>query len=97
MITSAEIMTNRQGLHLSPLKVAISTSGVVPQIRTFCQTSDGALTVSLNAATDKVRDQIMCEQEVQFDGFIQILCAGGACDTGQEKMYSFNICSGKCK
>jgi hypothetical protein len=29
--------------------------------------------------TDKVRDQIMCEQEVQIDGFIR-LCAGGACD-----------------
>jgi 23S rRNA (adenine2503-C2)-methyltransferase len=67
-MTSAEIMTNGQGLLLSPLKVAISTSGVVPQIRTFCQTSDCALAVSLNAATDKVRDQIMCEHEVQFDG-----------------------------
>jgi len=31
-----------------------------------------ALAVSSNATTDKVRDQIMCEQEVQFDGFIQI-------------------------
>jgi 23S rRNA (adenine2503-C2)-methyltransferase len=39
-ITDVEIMTNGEGLHLSPLKVAISTSGVVPQIRTFCQTSD---------------------------------------------------------
>ncbi len=37
-ITDVEIMTNRQGLHLSPLKVAILTSGVVRQIRTFCQT-----------------------------------------------------------
>ncbi len=39
-ITDVEIMTKGQGLHLSPLKVAISTSGVVPQIRTFCQTLD---------------------------------------------------------
>ncbi|CAN5966499.1 unnamed protein product [Sphagnum jensenii] len=39
-ITDVEIMTNGQGLQLSPLKVGISTSGVVPQIRTFCQTSD---------------------------------------------------------
>jgi len=38
-----------------------------------------ALAVSSNATTDKVRDQIMCEQEVQIDGFI-LLCAGGACD-----------------
>jgi len=79
MITSVEIITNGQGLHFSPWKVAISTSGVVPPIRTFCQTSDCALAVSLNAATAKVRDQIMCEHEVQFDGFIQLFCAGGAC------------------
>jgi 23S rRNA (adenine2503-C2)-methyltransferase len=39
-ITDVEIMTKGQGLHLSPLEVAISTSGVVPYIRTFCQTSD---------------------------------------------------------
>jgi 23S rRNA (adenine2503-C2)-methyltransferase len=60
MITSVEIMTNGQGLHLSPLKVAISTSGVVPQIRTFCQTSDSALAVNSNATADPVKDQIMC-------------------------------------
>jgi hypothetical protein len=34
--------------------------------------------------TDKVRDQIMCEQEVQFDGFSQ-LCEGGACDIQARK------------
>ncbi|CAK9269018.1 unnamed protein product [Sphagnum jensenii] len=59
-ITAVEIMINGQGLHLSPLKVAISTSGVVPQIRTFCQTSDCALAVNSNATTDTVKDQIMC-------------------------------------
>ncbi|CAK9218210.1 unnamed protein product [Sphagnum troendelagicum] len=60
-ITAVEIMTNGQGLHLSALKVAISTSGVVPQIRTFCQTSDCALALnSIAATTDKVKDQIMC-------------------------------------
>ncbi|CAM6068608.1 unnamed protein product [Sphagnum tenellum] len=60
-ITAVEIMTNGQRLHLSPLKVAISTSGVVPQIRTFCQTSDCALAVnSIATTTDKVKDKIMC-------------------------------------
>jgi len=59
-ITALEIMTNGQGLHLSPLKVAISTSGVLPQIRTFCQTSDCALAVNSNATTDRVKGHIMC-------------------------------------
>jgi len=59
-ITAVEIMTNGQGLHLSPLKVAILTSGVVPQIRTFFQTLDCALAVDSNATTDKVKGQIMC-------------------------------------
>lgn len=59
VIKAAEIMTNERGLHLSPRKVTISTSGLVPQIRKFCRTSNCALAVSLNATTDKVRDQIM--------------------------------------
>jgi 23S rRNA (adenine2503-C2)-methyltransferase len=59
VVRAAEIMTNGQGLHLSPRKVTISTSGLVPQIRTFCRTSKCALAISLNATTDEVRDQIM--------------------------------------
>lgn len=59
VIRAAEIMVSEKGFHLSPRKVTISTSGLVPQIRTFCRTSKCALAVSLNATTDEVRDQIM--------------------------------------
>ena len=59
VIRAAEIMVSDKGLHLSPRKVTISTSGLVPQIRKFCRTSKCALAVSLNATTDEVRDQIM--------------------------------------
>jgi adenine C2-methylase RlmN of 23S rRNA A2503 and tRNA A37 len=50
-----------------------------PRLEHFAKLQVVALAVSSEATTDKVRDQIMCEQEVQFDGFIR-LCAGGACD-----------------
>lgn len=59
VIRAADIMVSDQGLHLSPRKVTISTSGLVPQIRTFCRTSKCALAVSLNATTDETRDRIM--------------------------------------
>lgn len=59
VIRAAEIMVNDKGLHLSPKKVTISTSGLVPQIRAFCRRSKCALAVSLNATTDEVRDEIM--------------------------------------
>lgn len=59
VIRAAEIMVNDKGLHLSPRKVTISTSGLVPQIRKFCRSSECALAVSLNATTDDIRDQIM--------------------------------------
>ncbi|KAG0597481.1 hypothetical protein M758_UG342700 [Ceratodon purpureus] len=59
VIRAAEIMVSEKGLHLSPRKVTISTSGLVPQIRRFVRTSKCALAVSLNATTDEVRDQIM--------------------------------------
>lgn len=59
VIRAAEIMVSDTGLHLSPRKVTISTSGLVPQIRTFCRTSKCALAVSLNATTDETRDRIM--------------------------------------
>jgi 23S rRNA (adenine2503-C2)-methyltransferase len=55
----ADIMVSNQGLHLSPRKVTISTSGLVPKIRTFCRTSKCALAVSLNATTDETRDRII--------------------------------------
>jgi 23S rRNA (adenine2503-C2)-methyltransferase len=59
VIRAADIMVSDKGLHLSPRKVTISTSGLVPQIRTFCRTSKCALAVSLNATTDELRDRIM--------------------------------------
>ncbi|XP_075657712.1 uncharacterized protein LOC142627731 [Castanea sativa] len=59
VIKAAEIMVHDQGLHFSPRKVTVSTSGLVPQLRRFLHESNCALAVSLNATTDEVRNWIM--------------------------------------
>ncbi|OVA07602.1 Ribosomal RNA large subunit methyltransferase RlmN/Cfr [Macleaya cordata] len=59
VIKAAAIMVDDQGLHFSPRKVTISTSGLVPQLKRFLHESNCALAVSLNATTDEVRNWIM--------------------------------------
>ncbi|XP_062159305.1 uncharacterized protein LOC133866701 [Alnus glutinosa] len=59
VIKAADIMVHEQGLHFSPRKVTVSTSGLVPQLRRFLHESNCALAVSLNATTDEVRNWIM--------------------------------------
>ncbi|XP_042500303.1 dual-specificity RNA methyltransferase RlmN [Macadamia integrifolia] len=56
---AAAIMVDEQGLHFSPRRVTISTSGLVPQLKRFLHESNCALAVSLNATTDEVRNWIM--------------------------------------
>ncbi|KAJ4711116.1 Dual-specificity RNA methyltransferase [Melia azedarach] len=59
VIKAADIMVHDQGLHFSPRKVTVSTSGLVPQLKRFLRESNCALAVSLNATTDEVRNWIM--------------------------------------
>ncbi|KAH7570271.1 hypothetical protein JRO89_XS05G0079500 [Xanthoceras sorbifolium] len=59
VIKAANIMVHEQGLHFSPRKVTVSTSGLVPQLKRFLHESNCALAVSLNATTDEVRNWIM--------------------------------------
>ncbi|XP_070023594.1 uncharacterized protein [Nicotiana sylvestris] len=59
VIKAADILVDEQGLHFSPRKVTVSTSGLVPQLKRFLRESNCALAVSLNATTDEVRSWIM--------------------------------------
>ncbi len=53
-------MTSPLGLNLSPRRVTLSTAGLVPQMRAFWAGAPPInLSVSLNATTDAVRNQIM--------------------------------------
>jgi adenine C2-methylase RlmN of 23S rRNA A2503 and tRNA A37 len=60
VIKAANIMVHDQGLHFSPCKVTVSTSGLVPQLKHFLHESNCALAVSLNATTDKVHFILLC-------------------------------------
>ncbi|GFQ05926.1 dual-specificity RNA methyltransferase rlmn [Phtheirospermum japonicum] len=59
VLKAADILVDDQGLHFSPRKVTVSTSGLVPQLKRFLKESDCALAVSLNATTDEVRNWVM--------------------------------------
>ncbi|GJM93777.1 hypothetical protein PR202_ga10365 [Eleusine coracana subsp. coracana] len=59
VLKASAIMVDEQGLHFSPHKVTVSTSGLVPQLKRFLHESQCALAVSLNATTDEVRNWIM--------------------------------------
>ncbi|KAI8023089.1 Dual-specificity RNA methyltransferase RlmN [Camellia lanceoleosa] len=59
VMKAADIMVHEQGLHFSPRKVTVSTSGLVPQLQRFLNECNCALAVSLNATTNEVRNWIM--------------------------------------
>lgn len=54
VIKAANILVDENGLHFSPRKVTVSTSGLVPQLKRFLRECNCALAVSLNATTDEV-------------------------------------------
>lgn len=59
VLKATDIMVHDQGLHFSPRKVTVSTSGLVPQLKRYLHESSCSLAVSLNATTDEVRNWIM--------------------------------------
>ncbi|VFP87308.1 Dual-specificity RNA methyltransferase RlmN [Candidatus Erwinia haradaeae] len=59
VISAIELMLDDFGFCLSKRRVTISTSGITPAIDKLCHKLDVALAVSLHAADNKLRDQIM--------------------------------------
>ncbi|KAK9804264.1 hypothetical protein WJX72_003906 [[Myrmecia] bisecta] len=58
VLRAVDIMCSPSGLHLSHNKISVSTVGLVPEIRRFCESSRAQLAVSLHATTNQVRDWI---------------------------------------
>jgi 23S rRNA (adenine2503-C2)-methyltransferase len=54
-----DIMADDQGLAIGRRRVTVSTSGVVPDIPIIGERSGAMLAISLHAANDKLREQIM--------------------------------------
>ncbi len=60
LMKALRIMADREGLHIVPNRVTVSTAGVVPKIRELAQRADRPhLAISLAAPTDALRDELM--------------------------------------
>lgn len=58
-VAALKILTDPEGISLSKRRVTLSTSGVVPRMYDLGRDIDVNLAVSLHAAQDDIRDQIM--------------------------------------
>lgn len=59
VVESIKRLTDPDGIGLSPRRITVSTSGLVPKIPALGEAVPVNLAISLNASNDAVRDQIM--------------------------------------
>lgn len=60
VLKAADLMNDKNGLNFSYKRITISTSGIMPKIKTFINDKiKYNLAISLNATTDSVRDKLM--------------------------------------
>jgi 23S rRNA (adenine2503-C2)-methyltransferase len=59
LLRAIEIMTARWGLGISPRRITVSTVGLVPQLERLAKESNVHIAVSLTAAHDDLRDELM--------------------------------------
>lgn len=60
VVKAVGLIADPEGIGISPRRITVSTSGVVPGIEAFGRAETGAnLAVSLNATTDRTRTEIM--------------------------------------
>lgn len=60
VVKAIRLISNPEGIAMSPRRITVSTSGVIPGIEAFGRAQTGAnLAVSLNATTDDARTSIM--------------------------------------
>lgn len=60
VMSTLHILTDAHGLAISPRRITVSTSGLVPAIKNFgAQKAPANLAISLNATTDEIRSRVM--------------------------------------
>lgn len=59
VVGSILLLTHEDGPNMSPRRLTVSTSGLVPAITRLGEDTDVHIAISLNATTDEVRDQVM--------------------------------------
>ena len=59
VLNAITIFTHVDGVNLPARRISVSTSGLVPQLKILAENTDVLLAVTLSAANDKLRSQIM--------------------------------------
>ena len=59
VMSSISIMQNQNGYGLSKRRITLSTSGIVPEIKKLAAKTDVSLAISLHAANNELRDEIV--------------------------------------
>ncbi len=59
VVAAAEVFTDDLGFGISKRRVTVSTAGVVPRIHDLAARTDVSLAISLHAARDELRDQLV--------------------------------------
>jgi 23S rRNA (adenine2503-C2)-methyltransferase len=59
VVRACDLLTDDLGFGLSRRRVTVSTSGLVPQIKRLAQVSNVALAISLHAADDELRNELV--------------------------------------
>lgn len=59
VVGSIHLLTHEDGHNMSPRRLTVSTSGLVPAITRLGHDTDVHIAISLNATTDEVRDRVM--------------------------------------
>ena len=59
VVGAMNLMIDDNAYGLSKRKVTLSTSGIVPKIDELCKVTDIALTISLHAPNDELRDELL--------------------------------------
>ena len=59
VLSSISLMKHQNAYGLSKRRITLSTSGIVPEIHTLAQRTDVSLAISLHAANDILRDEIV--------------------------------------
>ncbi|MCZ6463910.1 MAG: 23S rRNA (adenine(2503)-C(2))-methyltransferase RlmN [Proteobacteria bacterium] len=59
VLDAIRVLVHPKGMAMAPRRITVSTAGVVPRIRPLLAAAPVNLAVSLHAATDEVRDQLV--------------------------------------
>lgn len=90
-----QLLTDEHGLHISQRNVTVSTCGIVPKIKLLAEKKlQITLALSLHAATDKKRQQLMPVAKVYSLAELMKACQYYFTHTGRRMTYEYSLVGG---